>query len=328
MAPRFAFMCRHYRPTLAASQQKWEPPRAAQRQHDVRYACHMEVNLKTLLVVLFLALLPVLMGATPAPPQGEVVLTARDVVSAIDIEQAIKVATNYGTRPGLVTLDARDGPFTYDHPDKSINIFYSDVTLRSLNGATFTNCVDGVYFDDFPLHDVAIRGITFHCTSGGIAISMARNECRRVMIQDNTLDVQGGGVTVTRGRDVAIIKNVMRGADPVVLFRSTGVRILGNDLRGNVAVRLDGSDGNQITGNRIEARESGVVLREGSDDNKVDGNRISGVQLAGIVLQRDSSTNKVHGNKVRCASGTTCLAVDASPAAWEANQISGNKITR
>jgi nitrous oxidase accessory protein NosD len=284
----------------------------------------MEVNMKTLLVILLLALLPLLTGAAPAP--NEVVLTAHDVISAPDIEQAIKVATNYGTRPGIVTLDARDGPFTYDHPDKSINIFYSDVTLRSLNGATFTNCVDGVYFDDFPLHDIAVRGITFRCTSGGISISMDRYECRRVMIQDNTLDVQGGGVTVTRGRDVVIAQNVMSGADPVVLFRSTGVRILGNDLRGNVGVRLDGSDGNQITNNRIEARDLGVVLREGSDHNKVDGNRISGVQSAGIAIVGDSSANKVHGNRVACASGAGCPAVDAPPAAWEANQISGNKI--
>jgi parallel beta-helix repeat protein len=285
---------------------------------------HVEVNMKTLLAVVLLALSPLLTGATPAP--NEVVLTARAVTSAVDIEEAITVATNHGTRPGVVTLDARDGPFTYDHPDKSINIFYSNVTLRSLNGATFTNCVDGVYFDDFPLHDIAVRGITFRCTSGGIAISMERYECRRVMIQDNTLDVQGGGVTVSRGRDVVIVNNVVSGADPIVLFSSTGVRILGNDLLGNVGVRLDGSSGSQITGNRIDAGDSGVVLREGSDENKVDGNRISGVRLAGIVLQGDISGNKIHGNHVTCAPGVGCLAVEAPPPAWEQNRISGNKI--
>jgi parallel beta-helix repeat protein len=285
---------------------------------------HVEVNMRTLLVVLLLALLPALVGATPAP--HEVVLTADDVISAVDIEEAIRIATSDGTRPGIVTLDARDGPFTYDHPDRSINIFYSDVTLRSLNGATFTNCADGVYFDDFPLHDIAVRGITFHCTSGGIAISMDRFECRRVMIQDNTLDVQGGGVTVSRGRDVVIVKNAVSGAHPIVLFTSTGVRVLGNELRGNVGVRLDDSDGNQITENHIDARESGVVLREGSADNKLDGNRIVGVETAGIVLAGDVSGNKIHGNRVTCAPGARCRAVDAPPAAWEENRISGNKI--
>jgi parallel beta-helix repeat protein len=285
---------------------------------------HVEVNMRTLLVVFLLALLPALMGATPAP--HEVVLTAHDVISALDIEEAIKIATSYGTRPGIVTLDARDGPFTYDHPDRSINIFYSDVTLRSLNGATLTNCADGVYFDDFPLHDIAIRGITFHCTSGGIAISMDRYDCRRVMIQDNILDVEGGGVTVSRGRDVVIAKNTVSGADPIVLFTSTGVRILGNNLGGNVGVRLDDSDANQITENRIAARDAGIVLREGSGDNKVDGNRIFGVESAGIVLATDVSGNKIHGNRVTCASGVECRAVEALPAVWEVNRISGNKI--
>jgi parallel beta-helix repeat protein len=273
-------------------------------------------------VVLLLALWPFLGGAAPAP--GEVVLTARDVVGAPDIEQAIMIATSYGTRPGIVTLDARDGPFIYDHPDRSINIFYSDVTLRSLNVATFTNCVDGVYFDDFPLHDIAVRGITFRCTSGGIAISMNRNECRRVTIQDNVLDVEGGGVTVARGRDVIIARNVIRGADPIVLIESTNVRILGDALRGNVGVRLDASRSNQITGNQIEAADVGVMLRQGSEDNKVDGNRISGVHAAGIAFEGACSGNKVHGNKVECAPGADCMPVQASAAASKANRISGN----
>jgi len=286
--------------------------------------------MKTLLVILLFVLSPALTGATPAPPGGEVVLTARDVVSALDIEQAIKVATDYGTRPGIVTLDARDGPFTYDHPDKSVNIFYSAVTLRSLNGATITNCDDGVFFDDMPLQDVAVRGIRFRCAGSGILAGWNRYEVRRVAIQDNTFDVQNFGIGIALGRDLAIVRNVVRGAgaDAINLGRPTGARILGNDLHGNQGVLLDGSSGSQVTGNRIDARNQGVVLQEGCDDNTVDGNRISGVHSAGIVFAGDSSGNKVHGNRVTCASGAACLAVDASAAAREANRISGNKIAQ
>ena len=282
--------------------------------------------MKTLWVVLLLALLPLLTGAAPAP--AEVVLTARDVASALDIEEAIKVATNWGTRPGVVTLDARDGPFTYTQPDQSINIFYSGVTLRSLSGATITNCADGVFFDDLPLHDVAVRGITFRCGNSGFLIGWANHEARRVMIQDNTFDVQAFGIGIALGRDVVIVRNAVTGAnaDAINLVRPTNARILGNDLHGSQGVLLDGATDSEVTGNDIDATGLGVVLQQGCDDNKVDGNRISGVHAAGIVFEGDSSGNKVHGNWVTCAPGADCLAVDASPAAWEANQISGNKI--
>jgi nitrous oxidase accessory protein NosD len=281
--------------------------------------------MKVLLVLLLLAL-PLLTGAAPLPT--EVVLTARDVVSAIDIEAAIQAATNYGTRPGVVTLDARYGPFIYDHPDKSINIFYSDVTLRSLNGATFTNCDDGVFFDDFPLHDIVVRGITFRCTGGGVAIPMIFNECRGVTIQGNTFEVQAVGVSVSLGSDVTIVRNVVSGGDPIVLYDSTGVRIAGNDLHGNVSVLLNNSDGNQVTGNYIGATDVGVMLRMGSDGNKVNANRISGVQTAGIALEEGNSGNHVHANKVACAACAACVAVVATQDGWEQNRISGNQLVR
>jgi len=68
------------------------------------------------------------------PTRGvkEVVLTASQVASARDIEEAIDQATDYGTHPGIVTLDAREGDFFYTEPDRSINIYCAGVTLRSL----------------------------------------------------------------------------------------------------------------------------------------------------------------------------------------------------
>lgn len=285
--------------------------------------------MKTLLVVLLLGLLPLLTAATPAP--GEVTLTARDVISAPDIEEAIKVATNYGTRPGIVTLDARDGPFTYDHPDKSINIFYSGVTLRSLNGAVITNCVDGVFFDNMPLRDVTIQGISFHCTACGVLIPWDVYEAHRVTIRDNTFDVNDVSIGITLGRDVTIAGNSANSvgiSDAINLHDTTGARIVDNDLRGYTGVLLDGAGGSQVTDNRIEAAGRGIVLQGRSDGNKVDGNRIWGVQSAGIDFAGEGTGNKVHGNRVTCAPGAACLAVNASPEAQAQNRISGNKLAR
>jgi len=288
--------------------------------------CHTEVNMKALLIVLLVAVSPALLGAAPAP--NEVVLMARDVISARDIEEAIKVATNYGTRPGIVTLDARDGPFTYDHPDKSINIFYSGETLRSLNGATITNCDDGVFFDDFPLQDVAVEGITFRCVGGGVQIPWARYECRSVVIRGNTFDVEGVGIGITLGRHVTIFRNSVAGADAIRLHGTTGATVTRNDLRGRQGVLLDDSGGNRLTGNRIRAEWQGVLLVGSSGENEIEGNSIRGVQAAGVAFIGNGSGNKVHGNRVTCAPGAACLAVDAPPSAWETNRISGNRLAK
>jgi len=282
--------------------------------------------MKAVLVVLLLALLPLLAGAAPVP--CEVILTARDVTSAVDIEEAIRTATGDGTRPGIVTLDARNGPFTYIDADKSINIFFSDVTLRSLNGATITNCDDGVFFDDFPLHDVTVTGIAFHCDGSGILAGWSRYECRNITIEGNFFEVRNFGIGIALGREVRIARNVVTGAgsDAINLYHPTGVRIHANDLQGLEGVFLDGSRDSQITNNRIEAWEPGIILVEESDDNKVNGNQIAGVRAAGVVLEGGSSGNKVHGNQVTCAAGAMCVAVQASPEVWEANRISGNML--
>lgn len=283
--------------------------------------------MKAVLVVLLLALLPLLTGAAPVP--REVVLTARDVTSAVDIEEAIRTATGDGTRPGIVTLDASDGPFTYyADADKTINLFFSDVILRSLNGATITNCDDGVFFDDFPLHDVTVMGIAFHCAGSGVLAGWSHYECRNIAIEGNVFEVQNFGIGIALGREVRIARNVVTGAgaDAINLYRPTGVRVHGNDLQGLEGVFLDGSRDSQITKNRIEAWEPGIILVEESDDNKVNGNQIAGVRAAGVVLEGGSSGNKVHGNQVACAAGATCVAVQASPEVWDANRISGNML--
>ena len=58
---------------------------------------------------------------------GTVTLTKDDVASARDIEAAIVTATNFGSEAGVVILDGSSGAFTYTEPDKSINIFVSNL---------------------------------------------------------------------------------------------------------------------------------------------------------------------------------------------------------
>jgi hypothetical protein len=99
-----------------------------------------------------------------APP--EVILNASQVTSARDIEMAIDLATNYGTRPGIVTLDGNKGKFEYTGDDRSINIYYSNITLRSFNWATIGNCDDGVFFDDTIANNIVIEGIELVCLGG------------------------------------------------------------------------------------------------------------------------------------------------------------------
>ena len=78
------------------------------------------------------------------------------VHSAPDIEAAIIQATADGTRPGLVILDGRVGPFEYD-PDEldvDVNIWVSDLTLRGvhraiLNGGAIT--LDGIFLENITI---------------------------------------------------------------------------------------------------------------------------------------------------------------------------------
>jgi nitrous oxidase accessory protein NosD len=279
---------------------------------------------------LILALVGTLALVAGPGTDNEVVLTAADVTAAYDIENALQLATDYGARPGIVTLDASGGPFTYYEEDRSINIFYPNVTLRSLNGAVLANCADGVFFDNFPLDDVTIQGITFDCSGGGVAISPSDFPHSGLVIQDNVMDVYDYGITITGWHDVTIRANqvtVREGLDreAIYLTETSDALVLDNELSGYRGLALEGSDANQVVNNDIAASWQGVLLKSGSDGNKIIANRIRGPQAAGIALEAGTTNNKVHGNRVTCAAGYQCLTVDASPDVWRANKITGNR---
>ena len=122
--------------------------------------------MKKLAFLLIIAALVSLGNAPLGKPGAEVTLDASQVTSASDIEQAIETATAYGTRPGTVILDGSQGKFEYDGADRSINLYYSNITLRGVNKATIGNCDDGVFFDDFTVNNIVIEGIGFACLGG------------------------------------------------------------------------------------------------------------------------------------------------------------------
>ena len=91
--------------------------------------------------------------------------------SAVDIEAAIIQATAEGTRQGMVTLDGKKGAFVFTGEDRSVNIFVSNLTLRGVNQPVIQNCDDGLFFDNFPLENVQVEGITFLCSGDGVEAS-------------------------------------------------------------------------------------------------------------------------------------------------------------
>lgn len=131
-----------------------------------------------------------MLGASPAGgAPNVVVLKSSQVTSALDIEHAIDTATSNGTRRGIVTLDASEGDFVYTGADRSINIYYSNFVLRSLNKAVLSNCGDGVFFDDTVANRVTIQGITFNCEGLGVSAAGAGTHAR-VTVRRNVFNTQ------------------------------------------------------------------------------------------------------------------------------------------
>lgn len=135
----------------------------------------------------------------------EVVLSADQVSGAPDIEYAINIATNYGTQPGIVTLDASAGDFVFTDIDRSINIFVPNFTLRSENGAVIQNCADGIYFDALPADGVTVEGITFHCDGSGV---IDVYEHQDIVIRDNTIYAASYIVRIDYGNNWQLLNNI------------------------------------------------------------------------------------------------------------------------
>ena len=233
--------------------------------------------MKTFVFVLVALLTLPFMAATGYP--DTVIVTAAQVDGANDIEYFIEVATNNGTRPGTVILDASDGPFVYTQDDRSINIFYSNVTLRSDNGALIANCADGVFFDDFATEKVTIQGISFVCDQFGVRIPWGQH---------------------TR---VSIKNNIIVGFIGVLLNQIQGNQVVGNTISAEWqgVLLTNGTNENNIIGNTITlVQDSGIALEGNNFGNKVHGNQVvCAVDFNCLTVNAPPEvfeTNKISGN--------------------------------
>jgi parallel beta-helix repeat protein len=286
--------------------------------------------MKKIALLLSIAMLFTLGNAPMRGYNTEVILNASQVTSASDIEAAIETATDNGTHPGIVTLDSSAGDFTYTADDRSINLYYSNITLRSKNGAVITNCGDGVFFDDFVADNIVIEGIRFIGENGVIA---AFGTHRNVTIRGNVFIANSYAIGARGAEGWTISGNHAVGNATVIqLLESTGTRIANNSLVGSdpgLGIFLERSDGNTVSHNTIVNGWQGVLVGWGSSGNRVVDNTILLVQQSGISFEGNNEYNSVLANKVSCQPGADCLTVSVGdPPLSPTNKIHGNKYIR
>jgi len=285
--------------------------------------------MKTISYVLLITALVALGNALPGKAANEVVLNAKQVNSARDIEAAIDTATDHGTRPGVVTLDGRQGRFEYTGDDRSINIYYSNVTLRSLNEAIISNCADGVFFDNVTAHNVTVEGLVFFCTGCGVAANNLGPH-HHAVIRNNFFRTGSFPIEILQGDDWTITGNRLEThSDGIHLYETGGTTIRNNNIQAYVGVLLyhSGYD-NTVSNNVITATWQGVVLSGKTLRNKVTANKMFHIQDAGIAFTDIVTWNQVTGNQVTCSPEAECVAVRADPINYEQNKIVGNKLMK
>lgn len=245
------------------------------------------------------------------PVQNAITLTAGQIESAVDIEAAIKRATEAGVRPGTVILDGQEGPFVFTGDDRSLNIFVSNLTLRGVNQAVVKNCGDGLFFDDFPLKNILVEGIEFICEGDGVAASGA---FENVTLYNNIFRAGRNGIGLGgASSDWLITENIIEsGWGGIEITGAQNIVIANNHISGNNGVTLRECSQSQVHQNVIQASYQGVLLLQESWKNLVRMNTILGVSHSGIVLEPGVTGNQILANKVSCAVGTGCLTVDAT----------------
>ncbi len=239
-----------------------------------------------------------------------VTLTASQVSSAVDIEAAIIQATAEGTRQGMVTLDGKKGAFVFTGEDRSVNIFVSNLTLRGVNQPVIQNCDDGLFFDNFPLENVQVEGITFLCSGDGVEASGSFQD---VTLRNNLFQAANNGIGLGGGSSEWQItgNTIQAGWNAITIHGAKNIMINDNHLAGSIGVALMGCSGSQVRRNAIGGSYQGVLLGQESWQNLVQSNTIIGVSAAGVALEPGSVRNRVLSNSVLCAAGSDCLTVDA-----------------
>ncbi len=207
-----------------------------------------------------------------------VILTAKDVKSAADIELAIYRTTDAGTHPGAVFLDGMYGPFVYaqaQESDQTIDIVYSNLTLRGVNGAIITGS-NGIIFGAIPVENIVIENLAMECSQNCIT---SWGPHRNIRIQNNTFTAGGAGILVTQTSDWTITGNTIRAG-------WAGIYLVETSQAGNVLVTLAASSQPPV---------GSVCWVEPS---------------TGMVMS-DTAGNLIYTSQVRCASVPFVLAEGA-----------------
>jgi hypothetical protein len=282
------------------------------------------MKLATCFLILVLFIAPFQSASAKSFENNKVTLTATDVDSADDIEAAIKNITANGSRPGTVILDGQNGAFVFTGEDRSLNIFVSNLTLSGVNRAWIENCDDGLFFDDFPLQHILVQEIAFLCTGDGMEASGAFQD---VTLRNNIFWGRYNGIGIGGNSSGWLITGnlIQAGWDGIMMTGADGVVITKNHLSGNNGIVLRACSQLQVRRNTIQAIYQGIFLGQESWENLVQANTILNVSVAGITLEPGVIGNRIYANRVMCASGMTCLIVDALPDVAESNKIAGNK---
>ena len=287
--------------------------------------------MKKLTYLLVIAMLITLGNAPMGKAAPEVILDASQVTSARDIEMAIDLATNYGTRPGIITLDGSKGKFEYTGDDRSINIYYSNITIRSFNWATIGNCDDGVFFDDTIANNIVIEGLELVCLGGHSVYAPYLGQHHDVTLRNNyfesgmypAIDILQGDYWTISGNQILSL------GTGIYLNETGGTLICKNRVQSNVGIVLYNSGyDNKVTNNKITAWWQGIVLSGKTLGNRVSTNTLRRIQDTGIVFTDIVAGNRVTANQITCWPGVECGAVYAEPINYEQNKISGNKLVK
>jgi parallel beta-helix repeat protein len=277
---------------------------------------------RALFTFLFLLATPLLSAS--APPTPTVVLTAETVDGANDIEGAIISATASGTRDGMVILDGSKGHFVFSTPDRSINIFVPNLTLRGINQAAIENCVDGLFFDNFPTERINIEGLTFYCEGSGVT---ADGDYRNVSLRDNNILAGDTGISMNGASSGWIFTNnlIAAGVHGIRLQGSTKFTLCNNHISANIGIVLRAVSSSRVRNNALHGGETGILIANESWNNMIQTNTILGVSAAGLALEPGVNGNKIHANRVLCGLGQACATVNANDQTAAANSISGNR---
>ncbi|HSB67644.1 MAG TPA: NosD domain-containing protein [Anaerolineales bacterium] len=280
-------------------------------------------SISCLLIFIFLAF-PFQPASAKNVSKVAVIIHPEEVDSADDIEAAIIEATDHGTHPGTVILDGQNGAFIFTGADRSLNIFVSNLTLQGVNRAIIENCDDGLFFDDFPLQDIIIEGISFLCTGDGVE---ATGSFQDVTLRDNVFWAENNGIGVNGLSSGWLVTDnyIQSDWDAMNLTGAKGFTITNNLLSGYNGMVLLRDNQFQVRHNAIRATYQGIFLGQESWENMVQKNTVFGVNYAGISLEQGVVGNRILTNQVICATDTGCRTICATPDVVQGNKIAGNK---